>query len=268
METNAYLDRLGIEEAGNSDDARAHIARLQRAHITSVPFENLSIVGHPFGTYTGEPVELELPHIYSKLVEEERGGYCFEMNGLFHWLLTELGYEVYRVAAQVVSGSNDPVPANHLALVVELEMPYLIDVGLAFPKCWEPIPLYDRTVVRGGHRRWRAIPSDRPDQDYLVQFREEHDSEWTDSYLFSDTPRKLHYFAASNDFLQTAPESPFTTKPIVNIATDTGYRTCSADQFTVTEKGTRTEYPATGEEWSTLLKEWFGLHLPEESENT
>lgn len=80
IDVAGYLDRIGAK----ADDS---LADLQRAHLLSVPFENLSV-------HLDEPYSLAPADLYAKIVTRRRGGFCYELNGLFGLLLTELGHEV------------------------------------------------------------------------------------------------------------------------------------------------------------------------------
>jgi N-hydroxyarylamine O-acetyltransferase len=102
-EVEGYLNKLGIPPGSIGDPNRSTLARLQRAHVTTVPFETLSITGDPHGEREGEGIVLSIPHLYEKIVERGRGGYCFELNGLFYALLVALGYDADRIAARVTS---------------------------------------------------------------------------------------------------------------------------------------------------------------------
>lgn len=206
MSVGAYVDRIGVDPATVETPDVETLARLQRVHVTTVPFETLAITGDPYGERRGEGIVLAVPHLYEKIVERERGGYCFELNGLFHTLLAALGYEVHRAAARVVSAVQ--VPANHHVNVVELGRRYVVDVGIGPPMCRRPLPLDGTPQTDEVGIEWRVVASDRPDATYRVEFRRPGDGDWTPRYVFDDTPRPLRYFEATNDYLQSAPESP------------------------------------------------------------
>ncbi|HZC40952.1 MAG TPA: arylamine N-acetyltransferase, partial [Streptosporangiaceae bacterium] len=120
----AYLARIGVPgrvalDAGTLRD-------LHRAHLETVPFENLSI-------HLGEPISLAEADLCDKIVARRRGGFCYELNGAFACLLERLGARVRRVSARVYGddGQLGP-PFDHLALVVRLPDgtgPWLADVG-------------------------------------------------------------------------------------------------------------------------------------------
>lgn len=259
MTVDAYLERIGVdpEEIGVPD--RPARERLQRAHVTTVPFETLAITGDPYGNREGEGVVLTVSHLYDKIVERRRGGYCFELNGLFYWLLSELGYDVDRVAARIVSDGGTRIPANHHALVVHIDQPFVVDVGTGPPRIRVPVPTDGTRRADECGIEWRVLESDRPDVRYRTEYRKPKESDWTPRYVFNDVPRSLRYFAATNNFLQSAPESPFTGEPVVSLSTRTGHRTLSDETLTeATNSGDR-ERTVTGNAWYTTLEQVFGL---------
>src|SRR5690348_16071792 len=92
MDVAAYLERIGASRP--AEPTLDALADLTLAHLYSVPFENLDIAA-------GWPLSVELEAIYDKIVTRRRGGFCYELNGLFAWLLRKLGYDVTLLAAEV-----------------------------------------------------------------------------------------------------------------------------------------------------------------------
>jgi len=202
-----------------------------------------------------------LPAIYEKVVERERGGYCFELNGLFHCLLAELGYDVDRVAARVTSDGQARPPANHHTNVVDLDRRYVVDVGMGTPMMRQPTPLDGTPGTDDVGVTWRVAASERPDATYCTQFRSGDDEGWSTRYVFSDVPQDLGYFEATNDYLQSAPESPFTGAPVVTIATDDGHRKLTADTLSGTTGEGTWEYGVDEQAWPATLRREFGVTL-------
>lgn len=119
----AYLDRIGATRPETLDVAA--LDSLHRAHLRAVPFENLSL-------HLGEPVSLAEDDLFEKVVERRRGGFCYELNGLFALLLQTLGAEVELVSVSVYDGDVLGPPFDHLALIVhpaDGSGPRLVDVG-------------------------------------------------------------------------------------------------------------------------------------------
>jgi N-hydroxyarylamine O-acetyltransferase len=259
MDPGRYLSRIGVPPGEVSALDRATLERLQSAHVTSVPFETLSITGDPFGAHDGEGVDLSLPALYAKVVDRERGGFCFELNGLFGWLLAELGFEVTRLAARMVGAIE--LPANHHPLLVTLDREYLVDVGTGTPMLRQPVALDGRVPPDAGGVEWRVVGSDRPDEERLLQYRRT-DGEWTDRYVFGTRPRELAYFEATCDYLQSAPESGFTGDPTVAMSTADGAVELDPDSFSRTRDGETTERAVDESAFRRLLGAEFGIEYP------
>jgi N-hydroxyarylamine O-acetyltransferase len=258
----AYLSRLDVDPASVGAPTRSLLARLQHAHLTTVPFETLAITGDPYGEREGAGVILAGAHLYEKIVAQRRGGYCFELNGLFHTLLDALGYTVYRAAARMASAPR--IPANHHTNIVTLDRRYVVDVGTGPPAVRVPVPLDGSPKTDGVGVEWRAVSSERPDATHRLEYRTPEDTEWTGRYVFGDTPRCLRYFEATNDYLQSAPESPFTGTPSVTIATETGFRKLTGDTFVEADGPEEHERTVTGDAWHAVLEEAFGLQYRSE----
>lgn len=260
-----YLARIGLSPTAVRDAPHDNdtLDRLQRAHLTSVPFETLSITGDPFGEWTGSGVTLSTDALFEKIVVAERGGYCFELNGLFTELLRGLGFDADRAAAMVLSDDGDPSPpANHHTVVVDLDRRYVADVGTGNPKTRTPVPLDGETVRDDLGTAWRVVESDRPDSDFLLQYRRADATEWSERYVFDDIARELSYFAATCEYLSTAPESPFVDDPTISVGTDDGSLELTTDSITRIEDGEETTTTVGKDRWSELVAAEFGLSYP------
>jgi len=121
MNLEAYFKRIGFTGTPRVD--LVTLNALMGAHVRAIPFENLDI-------YSERGVSPEIEAIYDKIVVRGRGGWCYEMNGLFEWVLREIGFDVQRLSAGVRrSTQGDAALGNHLCLQVTLDQPYLVDVG-------------------------------------------------------------------------------------------------------------------------------------------
>jgi len=261
MDIDAYLDRLGLVREDVTPPDRAALARLQRAHVTAVPFETLAVTGPPHRPGDGEGVVLDVGHLFEKVVERERGGFCYELNGLFGSLLSELGFDAHRAPARMLGeeGEGAAVPANHHVNVVHLEQPYLVDVGMGTPTMRRPTPLDGTPVTDEVGVAWRVTPRDRPDVDHLVRYRGPGEDGWQDRYVFREAAVELSYFRATCDYLETAPESPFTGDPVVTLATPDGHVRLDSEELTRTADGEESTEPVAPAEWPTVAREVFGL---------
>jgi len=279
VDVDDYLARVGVDPDAVVEPTFDSLALLQTAHVREVPFENLAIVGDPHPEHAdgdgfdAEGVALDTARLFEKVVGRERGGYCYELNGLFHALLAALGYDVDRVAARVVGSDGDATPpANHHANVVHLHRPFVVDVGMGTPQMRGPTPLDGTEVTDDVGVTWRVVESDRPRATHRVEYREPSERAFSTRYVLDDAPRELSYFAATNDHLQASPDSPFTHGPTVSVATADGYRTLDADGHTsvrferdgaagsdaTVEKHTVERAVAPGD-WHGIARDVFGL---------
>ncbi len=140
MDVEAYLRRIDYRESPTPDIDHPSIdllRSLHRAHLLTVPFENLDI-------HLGRKIVCDESRILHKIVNEHRGGFCYELNGAFAALLRELGFRVTLLSAQVAHQDGSfGQEFDHLALRVDLEEPWLADVG--FGDCFlDPLRLDSR----------------------------------------------------------------------------------------------------------------------------
>src|SRR4029453_8294667 len=120
MNVDAYLERIG--HSGSTTPTPQTLKALHRAHLLTVPFENLDIA-------LGVPIELDLEAFFDKIVVRRRGGFCYELNGLFGWLLRELRFPVATLSARVLDGGRIGPDFDHMLLLVRLEDRLIADVG-------------------------------------------------------------------------------------------------------------------------------------------
>lgn len=263
MDVDRYLARIGLDDRPSAD--REGLTRLHRAHGRSIPFENLALVGDPFGDTDGPGVTLSESYCYRKLVERERGGHCYEHNALATWALSALDFDVARAAARALR-DGDPVhpPANHMAVVVDLDRRYLFDVGQAAPYVRRPVPLDGTSRTDGVGRTWRVVDSDRPDETHRAQYRAPDADDWTGAYAFAAVARDLSYFAAANDYFELAPESGINDDPWIALATADGSVTLSGTTLSErTPDGERERELDGPDEWWSVVEERFGIRRTE-----
>lgn len=141
MKLDRYLGRIGVSAPGRPTVDL--LGELLRAHVTSVPFENLDV-------QFGRRLSTDVDAAYEKIVERGRGGWCYEQNGVFGWALSEIGFDVTRVAAGVMRHERgEAADANHLCLLVRLPEDdtevWLADVGLG-GSLFGPLPLADAST--------------------------------------------------------------------------------------------------------------------------
>jgi N-hydroxyarylamine O-acetyltransferase len=250
MDTSAYLDRIKYRGPLNGDIET--LRRLHVAHLLAVPFENLSI-------HAGEPIVLENSALFEKVVTQNRGGFCYELNGLFAALLSGLGYEVGMLSAQVADARGVfSADFDHMALIVTLDERWLVDVGFG-DSFIEPILIDEREAQIQGGRAYRV---DSRGDCLVLMKRTEEKSEWESQYRFKLKTYAYADYAERCEFHQTSPDSYFTQNRICSLLTPNGRISVSDTRFIVSENGMRRDYPVNSQaEYEQLLREHFGIVL-------
>ncbi|MDX1414539.1 MAG: arylamine N-acetyltransferase [Candidatus Promineifilaceae bacterium] len=244
----SYLERINYH--GALTPAAPTLRQLQLAHLYTVPFENLSI-------HWGEAIVLDDAALYEKVVERRRGGFCYELNGLFAWLLRALGFDVTRLAANVANDNRHYSPDfDHMALLVNLEHPWLVDVGFG-DTFREPLRLDIRTEQQqqGGSYRIRL------NNAYYVLEEKKPGQDWEKAYRFTLQGYAYSDFQSRCRFHETSPESHFKRRRICSRATPAGRITLS-DKTLITSSlyGQREEQEAQDDgQYRQLLKQYFGI---------
>lgn len=244
---DAYLER--IRYAGPCVADAATLAALQRAHLMTVPFENLDI-------HWERPIIVDIDRFYSKVVVERRGGFCYELNGLFNELLKRLGYETRLVSARVFNSGVHGPEFDHAAIIARAaDDEYLVDVGFgAFSA--EPLR-YVFDVEQYDANGWFMI---RGRDDGYIEVMKRDDGIWRSEYIFKDVPRQLSEFGEMCDFQQYSPESHFRKGKLCSIMTAYGRKTLTDRSYIVTANGRKTEREvASDAEFYELLEREFAI---------
>ncbi|MFJ6050518.1 arylamine N-acetyltransferase [Streptomyces sp. NPDC092307] len=246
---DAYLLRIGAERPGSaSADA---LRDLHLRHLRTVPFESLSI-------HLGQEIVLEEEALLDKLLHGGRGGFCYELNGVFALLLRSLGYRVELLQARVHSADGGPgVPYDHLALRVECEdgRPWLVDVGFG-DHSHLPLAFDERDEQKDPGGVFRMVPVDGPHGDLDVL------QNGVPRYRLETRPRDLSDFVTGAWWHSTSPASGFTRKPVCSLLTEAGRTTLSDRVLTVTAHGERTQRTlADDAEVLAAYRTHFGIDL-------
>lgn len=241
----AYLERIGAPDPGSPD--LPYLRLLHQRHQRSVPFETLSI-------HLGEDIVLDYAALVAKVVDRRRGGFCYELNGAFAALLTALGYRVTLLAARIHGEHGFGPPLDHLALRVDLDEPWLVDVGAGR---FADFPL--RLAERG----------EQPDPGGVFQLTETPEGD-LDLHRNGEPhsrlelrPRSLADFTMACWWQRTAPQSDFTASPTCSRLTEDGRVTLRGDRLITTGPDGRREETLPDERAVlAAYREHFGIDLP------
>jgi N-hydroxyarylamine O-acetyltransferase len=238
-----YLNRIGAPAAGEPSAGR--LRDLHARHLDTVPFENLSI-------HLGEPIVLEEAALVDKIVDRRRGGFCYELNGLFAGLLRTLGFEVTMLSARMHTSAGASYPFDHLALRVDLDERYLVDVGsgrnfryplrLDWPEP-QTDPVGEFLLVDAGDGDVDVLMDGKP--HYRVEAR----------------ARSLADFRPACWWQQTSPDSHFTEGPTCSRPTPDGRVTLAGNRLIQTVAGERIETELSDDAALAAYREHFGIAL-------
>jgi N-hydroxyarylamine O-acetyltransferase len=244
--TRAYLARIGIDEpVTRTVDG---LERLQRAHLTRVPFDNLDV-------FAGREVRTDIGWSVPKIVDRGRGGWCYELNGAFAWLLSELGFPVRQLGATVLLTPGG-MECGHLALEVALERPYLVDVGFG-DSFIRPLPLDDPGPHDGGSGSYRL---EFAGEEATLVFDGPDGPE--PQYRFGPGAFGAEDFVEQSECKRRDPHQKWRQKPFATRLLDGGPDrvTLLADRLKLRRNGVWSEQPVQpGDEWTRALRQWFDM---------
>jgi N-hydroxyarylamine O-acetyltransferase len=280
LDLGAYLRRIGF--TGSIAPTEESLYALHRAHLATIPFENLDIL-------LGRGVRVDMESIQAKLVAGRRGGYCFEHGQLFAAALERIGFSVDRLLARVDRGPGAPMgPRTHLTLRVrtpDRSGVWLSDVGFGSSP---PAPLSLRRLRSGAPQVVDGWIYEIAPEDVLPAggeggggeggggeggggeglrwaLRELQGDEWGTLYRFEDVPVYPADVVLGNHYTSTHPDSWFTQQPIAVRRTPEAIASLVGRTYTVTRAGhVKERRELTDREWEGTLREVFGLKLPRE----
>ena len=257
MNTSAYLERIHYTQPVEPDVES--LQGLQLAHLRSVPFENLDIA-------LKRPIRLDERSLWDKIITHHRGGFCYELNGLFARLLKQIGFEVTHLNARDYHAEDNTfgIDFDHLTLMVRVpgnSTRWLVDVGwgdtFACPlnidsPDWQAqgVRAYQLEPFKGGYQLWQKDGGGKLERQYYFDLT-------------------AHQFPAEYEaaclYHQTSSESPFTRGNIISKATPEGRISLESSRLIITQTGQRTERLLdTEDQYDVLLKEHFEITLHKE----
>jgi len=250
MNLTDYFTRIGVTGTPRPD--RATLTALMKAQLRTVPFENLD-------QQLGIPVPTDVESAFTKVVENHRGGWCFELNALFRWALTEIGFEVQTLAAHVGdNGEARTAPADHMCLRVDCGEPLLVDTGFGGSMI-EPVSLFQASTQQP-----RYTLSVTEEDNGWFRFSEQLSGADPTSFDYRLTPAGDTYFDDISKSLQTDEPSSFRRMLKAQRRYPNRHvilRGCV--KKTITPQGTAEQVLSSGEALVDCLRRDFDLDVPD-----
>lgn len=248
--TALYFERIGYKDT--PEVSLECLKKLVLGQLHHIPFEDLDVFhGHK------EP-SLDTDALFEKIIINKRGGYCFELNGLFAKLLTAVGFSCRSHIARVVWHYPHLTPPSHQVNIVTLDdQDYFCDVGFGgpIPYCPLPISFEEEQVCSVTGRKYRFSK----EGDWVTV------SVWFEGafqpmLMFLDTPCDPVDFVPLNCFCAHSPIEPFLHKQMVWLAHPDGRRSIDGNILKIEKDGQTTETAlASDKELSDALLDYFGI---------
>lgn len=247
----AYLDRLGIEPCKPTKENLVH---LQTTHISKIPYENLSIM-------MGESISLNGNDLFEKIIVRKRGGYCFEVNGLYSFLLKALGYKVTTYTTRFIDDENGVQMRRHRIMKVDFaDCSYITDVSFRNEMPRQALKFVYDEIQRDGTGEYKFT---RDDYYGTILWQKLPEENWKRIFGFDECPQSETDFILPNYYCETHPDSPFTKYPILSIFPPGRHIIISNHTVTIyDEKNRPSKKPiCTEEEFAELCNRYFGIDL-------
>lgn len=236
-----YLSRIGYDGDVCADIAT--LTRLMQQQLRSIPFENTEV-------QAGRIPSMLPEDIVEKVINHQRGGYCYEVNGVFAMALTAIGFEWYFAGARSMLYPTRR-PKTHMVLIVRVDgHDYLCDCGFGGYALRSPMEIGEgETTQDGDLYRLELI-----DGEYVLGAMVQ--GEWQRLYGFALQNQEWIEFTLANYFNATSPDTVFTQKKLAIMQTQHGRKILVDNELKLIEEGNMEKFEV---EYASALKEYFGL---------
>lgn len=249
FDPDTYLGR--INHPGSVRPTADGLEALHRAQIGTIPFENFDIL-------LGRGISLEPAAVFDKLVCKSRGGYCFELNGLFLAALRAFGFDARPVLARVHRSGSSLGRGHQISLVNAQGRHWIADVGFGAPYSPAPLPLEIDRSATFGKTAFRFVEAGA----FGIMFQTLTEGLWQDLYSFDLGQVCRGDILYGNHFTSTHPDSFFTYARVAAILSPDG--PVSLFNLTLKKSVLGTEQACElveGQAYLDALKTHFGIVL-------
>ncbi|MGH0590568.1 arylamine N-acetyltransferase family protein [Bacillus mycoides] len=259
-----FFSRLQMSSKENIQFKDLHEILLQMGRV--LPYENIDVM-------EGELREISKTNIQEKLLLNNRGGLCYELNSLLYYFLSDCGFDVYRVAGTVydLSGDKWKPDDGHVIIILKQEgQKYIIDGGFASHLPLHPIP-FSGEIISSQTGKYRIRKHDTDKGNYLLEMRKGENGEtaqfldseptdtWRTGYAFTLDEIDTKKVNDIQDIIAHHPESPFNKGHIICKLSENGHVSLTKRNFTETKNGQKIKRAVDEEEYHYILTEVFNI---------
>lgn len=247
-----YFQRIGLEYDTKEPLTGELLKKIQYAHVTTVPYENIDILNKV-------PITMDTDRLFEKVVVQKKGGYCFELNGLLARLLRELGFEVKDYMGRFLRAETTVPMRRHRVLLVKGEdgLEYICDVGVGSLAPRYPIPF----VFGKKFEQFGEYYCLRKDEFYGNVLEELYKGEWRDVFGFTFEPQLDIDYVMPSFYCEKHPDSIFNKGLMISLKNEKGRKTLDKNIYKEFTGGEITLIKELNEaEVEACLKEVFNLH--------
>lgn len=258
IDLDAYFKRIGYQ--GSRASTLETLKALHFAHALAVPFENLTVL-------SGDPVLLDMASVQAKIVGQNRGGYCFEVNGLFAAVLRALGFKVTTLIGRVRWKAPEEIETNRSHMMSLIDLPegrFLADVGFGGITMTAPVPFVTDAALDTPHEPRRFLARDVQGSTGF-ELQALLGETWAPVYRFTLEPNGPVDYEQANWHTSTHPSSIFKQFLIIGRPTATSRKTIFNTELTIRGLDGKAETRQLGsvDDIAEALAEHFDLRLSE-----
>jgi N-hydroxyarylamine O-acetyltransferase len=224
----------------------------------TIPFENMCIIEK-------RTSEISIDNLTRKILEQNEGGLCYELNTILYLFLIENGFNTTQIRGATYDHVNQrwsPVGKTHVINLIQYQdQLFIVDTGFGGNLPLKPVPLNGETVA-SQNGEFRVVHEESEHGDLILYMKLKHkDHEWKKGYAFHSNTR-IEQISEINEVQKTIvehPASPFNKKPIITKITDKGNITLTETTFTEWKDGTIEKEDINEKRFKEIAKENFGL---------
>ncbi|WP_277250080.1 arylamine N-acetyltransferase family protein [Phascolarctobacterium succinatutens] len=253
LQIEQYLRKLQLNDFEPAVNLTT-LTKLQDAHLKYIPYEN-------FDSLNGKITSLKRQDMFNKVIMHNRGGICFELNGLYNWLLESLGFDVTSYSARFIDKMETYQLRRHRVMCVALgEKRYLTDVGVNSESPRVPLEIVEGLIQSDGISQYKFTRSEF--WGWLL-WQKERGKIWKRLFGFTEEPQIDKDFITASFWCDAHPDSPFIKSKKLSIFREDCNITIRSNYLKF-YLGGRVKYRYkinTGAELKEILWEYFGINV-------